>query len=121
MRIKSALKIYDGERSYPPETVVEWPNDRLLPIQLGANVRPADADSAPVVYLALRKQFAAQIAMLKAKLKLPSTKSEQAELIQRELARLEADIARVPQPETAQPPQPPAPEEGKTTGDDPLN
>jgi len=97
MRIHADIKLFDGEQSYAPGTDVPWPAGRPLPIQVGANVRPAHADDAAEVYAALRKQFAAKINEFKLRLKSPSVKAEQAEMIQREIARLEADAARVPE------------------------
>lgn len=98
MRIIADIKIYDGEQSYPPETVINWPDDRPLPTQDGANIRPASPEDAPAVIGALRRGLNDRIAKQKAFLKRPGLKAEAIEIAHNALAKYEEQLAQLPEP-----------------------
>ena len=93
MKIKAAQKIADGLQSYPAGTVINWPDDVPLPLNVG--VEPATAADEEAVYDALAKGHARRIKEQEQALKRPGLTPQQVEMMTLALQRYQGELTRV--------------------------
>jgi hypothetical protein len=92
MKIIATQSIYDGERLYPADTVIDWPESRPLPLTF--EVRPATDADAAAVHDALAQQHARRIALQEQACREPNLQPQVAEIRQAALTRYREEFAR---------------------------